>query len=58
MMEDHRWKKMQETTHSKFRQKCGGSVFIVFSVRSGKKKVIRNMDVVDAIRSEMERLRL
>ena len=58
MMEDHRWKKMQETTHSRFKQKYGGSVFMVFSVRSGKKKVIRNMDVVDAIRSEMESLKL
>lgn len=56
MMEDYRWRQMQETTHAKFKAKYHGKVFIVYSAKQGKKKSIRNTDVIDAIRDEITRL--
>lgn len=47
---------MQEISHRKFQEKFGGNVFIVFSVKEGKKKVIHNPEVVEEIRKEIERL--
>jgi hypothetical protein len=40
-----------------FENKFGGKVFIVFSVRTGDKKVIQNKEVIDEIRMEIERLK-
>jgi len=40
-----------------FERKYGGKVFVVFSTRTGDKKVIRNKDIVDEIRTEIERLK-
>ena len=54
--EDYKWEEMQETSHRKFKEKFGGKVFIVFSVKKEKKKVISNPDVIDEIRKELERL--
>jgi hypothetical protein len=56
--EDYKWKEMQETSHRKFQEKFGGKVFIVFSVRKGKKKVIHNPDVIEEIKKEIERLKM
>ncbi len=55
--EDYKWKEMQETSHRKFQKKFGGKVFIVFSVKEGKKKIIHNPEVVEEIRKEIERLK-
>jgi len=54
--EEYKWKEMQETSHRKFQEKFGGKVFIVFSVKEGKKKVIHNPEVIEEIRREIERL--
>lgn len=54
--EDYKWKEMQETSHRKFQEKFGGKVFIVFSVKEGKRKVIHNPEVIEEIRKEIERL--
>lgn len=54
--EDYKWKEMQETSHRKFQKKFGGKVFIVFSVKEGKKKVIYNPEVIEEIRKEIGRL--
>jgi len=54
--EDYKWEEMQETPHRKFQEKFGGRVFIVFSVREGKKKVIHNPEVIEEIRKEIKRL--
>lgn len=54
--EDYKWKEMQGKSHRKFQKKFGGRVFIVFSVREGKKKVIYNPEVIEEIRKEIERL--
>lgn len=54
--EDYKWKEMQETTHLKFQKKFGGRVFIVFSVKVGEKKTIKNIEVVDDIKNEIKKL--
>ncbi|MEA2074339.1 MAG: MjaI family restriction endonuclease [Euryarchaeota archaeon] len=54
--EDYKWKEMQETSQRKFQEKFGGKVFIVFSVKEGKKKVIHNPEVIEEIRKEIEKL--
>ncbi len=55
--ENYKWQEMQETTHLKFQKKFGGRVFIVFSVKVGDKKTIKNIDVIDEIKNEIEKLR-
>lgn len=40
-----------------FEEKYGGKVFVVFSTRTGDKKVIKNKEIVDEIRTEIERLK-
>jgi hypothetical protein len=55
--EDYKWKQMQETTNLKFQKKFGGRVFTIFSTKVGKKKVIRNPEVIEEIRKEVERLK-
>jgi len=54
--EDYKWKEMQETSHRKFHEKFGGKVFIIFSVKEGNRKVIKNKEVIEEIKSEIERL--
>ncbi len=54
--EDHKWKEMQKVSHRKFQEKFGGKVFIVFSVREGDRKVIKNREVIDEIKDEIKRL--
>jgi hypothetical protein len=55
--EDYKWKEMQETTHLKFQKKFSGRVFIVFSVKVGDKKKIKNVEIIDEIKKEIERVR-
>jgi hypothetical protein len=55
--EDYKWKEVQEASHRKFQERFGGKVFIVFSVKEGQKKVIKNIEVIDEIRKEIERLK-
>ncbi|MBM3235194.1 MjaI family restriction endonuclease [Candidatus Poribacteria bacterium] len=57
-VEDYKWKEMQETTHLNFQKKFGGRVFTVFSVKVGKQKMIKNLEVIDEIKTEIEKLRL
>ena len=40
-----------------FEEKYGGKVFVIFSTRTGDKKVIKNKEIVDEIRAEIERLK-
>jgi hypothetical protein len=47
----------QKKTHEQFMRKYGGRVFYIVSIAEGKRKVIHNMDVVEEIRREIERLR-
>ena len=54
--EDYKWKEMQETTHLKFEKKFGGSVFTIFSTKVGEKKVITNPEVIEEIKTEINKL--
>lgn len=55
-LNDYQWIKMHEDNHEKFRNKFGGHVFFVYSVKSGKKKKIHNVEVIEDIRKEIKRL--
>lgn len=55
--ENHKWKEMHETTRLKFRDKFRGDVFIVFSVREGDRKIIKNTSVMGDINEEINRLK-
>ena len=48
---------LQEETHKKFQNKYGGKVFYIFSIKSGDKKEIHNIEIIDEIKKEIERLR-
>ncbi|MBI4632364.1 MAG: MjaI family restriction endonuclease [Deltaproteobacteria bacterium] len=50
-------KNLQRKTHEKFTKQYGGKVFYVFSSKVGEKKEIRNKEVIDEIKQEIERLR-
>jgi hypothetical protein len=49
-------RKLQEDTHKQFKEKFGGNVFYIFSVKSGNKKVIQNIEIVEDIKIEISRL--
>lgn len=53
----YQWDRMHEVNHEKFRKKFGGQVFFIYSVKSGKKKIIHNVEVIDEIQKEIERLK-
>ena len=57
MTEAHRWHEWLRESHRKFTQRFGGKVFIVFSVREGRRKRIANPEVVAEIEAEIHRLR-
>ena len=48
---------IQEKTHKEISEKYGGKVFYVISIKEGNKKRIHNIEVVDEIKKEMERLK-
>jgi len=54
--EIHKEYALQAKTHQKFTEQFGGKVFYIFSVKNGDKKEIVNMEVVEEIQMEMERL--
>ena len=56
-LNDYQWAAMHEKAHKAFREKFGGEVFFIYSVKSGSKKVIQNREVIDEIKKEVVRLR-
>jgi hypothetical protein len=46
----------QKATHEKFTNKFGGKVFYVISIKEGDRKVIHNLEVIEEIRREIDRL--
>ena len=50
-------KKIQEQTHISLSKKFGGKVFYIYSIKDGKKKVIANSEVIEEIKTEIERLK-
>jgi len=47
---------LQEKTHEKFTNQFGGKVFYIFSAKIGDKKTILNKEVIDEIKTEINRL--
>ena len=47
---------IQKKTHKKFKEKYGGEVFYIYSYKSGNKKIIKNIEIIDDIKKEIERL--
>lgn len=57
-LNQYQWIEMHEKSHQKFFEKFGGQAFFVYSVKSsGKKKKIQNVEVIDKLKKEIERLR-
>lgn len=50
-------KDLQGKTHENFTRQYGGKVFYIFSSKVGEKKEIRNKEVIDEIRREIDRLK-
>jgi hypothetical protein len=50
-------RKIQEKTHIKFKNKFGGKVFYIFSIKENDKKRINNVEVIDEIKDEIKRLK-
>lgn len=57
MPQVHKWKEWLSKTHSRFENEKNGKVFIIFSMRKEDKKVIYNIEVIDEIKKEIERLK-
>ncbi len=55
--EVHAWQQRMEAAHRRFQKRFGGRVFVVYSRREGRQKVIANPEVLDHIRAEIHRLR-
>ena len=47
---------IQEDTHKKFAEKYGGEVFYVISIKEGDRKKIYNVEVIEKIQKEIQRL--
>jgi len=50
-------KELQLKSHEHFTKKYGGKVFYIFSSKIGDKKEIKNKEVINEIRQEIERLK-
>jgi len=56
-LNQYQWIVMHEKNHARFKEKYGGQVFFIYSIKSsGKNKVIQNLEVIDQIRQEIKRL--
>ena len=56
-LNQYQWIEMHANNHQRFEQDHGGKVFFVYSVKgSGKKKQIYNIEVIDEIKAEIQRL--
>ncbi len=55
-LDHYQWEKMHELNHKKFKVKFGGSVFFVYSKKSGKKGKIENPEIIDEIQEEIRRI--
>lgn len=57
-LNQYQWLEMNQKNHEKFKSDFGGKVFFVFSVKSkGKKKKIFNVEVIDEILTEINKLK-
>lgn len=50
-------REQQKKTHEKFNARYGGKVFYIISITKGKDKMIHNLEVIDEIKNEINRLK-
>jgi hypothetical protein len=55
--DDCDWRSYLGTSCCKFQKKFGGVIFVVFVAIFGKRKFIYNLDIIPAIKKEIERLK-
>jgi len=55
-LNQYQWIKMHEVNHERFSERFGGKVFFIYSVKSGKKKKIYNVEILEEIHQEIKRL--
>lgn len=55
--EIHKWREWLSESHEKFRQKHGGRVFVIFSVKRDNRKEIFNREVLAELREEIKKLK-
>ena len=56
-LNQYQWIKMHEVNHEKFKNKFGGQVFFIYSIKSGEKKKIYNIEIIEKIKQEIQRLK-
>ncbi|SLM28592.1 conserved hypothetical protein [Desulfamplus magnetovallimortis] len=56
--ENYKITERMSASFQNFEEKYGGKVFVIFSMRTGDKKVIKNKEVIDEIKAEIERLKV
>jgi hypothetical protein len=56
-LDHYQWEAMHEQNHAKFEKRFGGHVFFIYSKKSGKKAQIDNIEVIEQIREEIDRLK-
>jgi hypothetical protein len=57
-LNQYQWIEMHKKNHAKFEKEFGGKVFFVYSIKnSSGKKSIYNVEVIEQIKEEIERLR-
>lgn len=56
-LNQYQWIEMHANNHERFERDFGGKVFFVYSIKSsGKKKRIYNVEVIEQIKAEIQRL--
>lgn len=52
----YQWEEINKSNHQRFEKDFGGKVFFIYSTKVGSNKRIHNVEVIDEIQKEMERL--
>lgn len=55
-LNQYQWIKVHEENHKRFRDRFGGRVFLIYSIKAGKKKKIFNIKVIEKIKKEIRKL--
>lgn len=50
-------KEIQKKSHDKFKKEYGGNVFYIYSCKEGSKKIITNIEIINDIKKEINRLK-
>ncbi len=56
-LDDYQWRHMHQKSHERFSNKYHGSVFFVLSKTINGKKQIKNIEIIGAIKQEIDRIK-